>query len=110
MVSHKKKQVSIFDTMVLTGIGLGIIYWIIETIYDVLTVDGAGFLGGLFGGGLSGIGTRIIVICLFIIFGAHAQYNINKRKQAESELADLTSKIETFKADTETSKKRRKTT
>ncbi len=108
MASYKKKRVSIFDAMVLTGIGLGIVYWIIETFYDALTVDGVGFLGGLFGGGLSGLGTRIIVICLFIIFGAHAQYNINKRKQAESELADLTSKVENFKADIETSKKKKK--
>ena len=106
MASRGDKRVSIFDAMVLTGIGLGIIYWIIETIYDVLTVDGVGFLGGLFGGGLSGIGTRIIVICLFIIFGAHAQYNINKRKQAESELADLASKVESLKTGIEASKKK----
>ena len=93
--------------MVLTGIGFGIVYWIIETFYDVLTVDGVGFLGGLFGGGLSGLGTRIIIISLFIIFGARpVQYN--KRKQAESELADLTSKVENFKADIETSKKKRR--
>ncbi len=102
MASKKKKHVSIFDTMVLTGIGLGIVYWIIDTIYDVLTLDNAGFLSGLFGGGLSGIGTRIIVICLFIVFGAHAQYNMNKRRAAESQLADLKSKVESFKADIDT--------
>jgi hypothetical protein len=106
MDSRRNRRVSIFDAMVLTGIGLGIVYWIIETIYDVLTIDGVGFLGGLFGGGLSGIGMRIIVICLFIIFGAHAQYNINKRKQAESELADLRSKVEQLKTDIAASKKK----
>jgi hypothetical protein len=99
MTSGKQKRVSIFDTMVLTGVGIGIVYWIIETAYNVFTVDGAGFLDSLFGGGLPGIGTRVIVICLFIVFGAHAQYNINKRRQAESELADLKAKIKNLKSD-----------
>jgi len=94
MASNNKTRVSIFDTMVLTGVGLGIVYWIIETIYYSITLDNVGFLGGLFGGGLVGIGTRIIVICLFIIFGAHAQYNINKRRVAESEVSDLKGKIQ----------------
>ncbi len=104
MVSDQKKRVSILDTMVLTGIGVGIVYWILETIYNVFTHDGVGFVDDLFGGGLAGIGTRLIVICLFIIFGAHAQYNLNKRWQAESELADLRSKVDSFKADIEATK------
>jgi hypothetical protein len=99
MTSAKQRRVSIFDTMVLTGVGLGIVYWMIETAYNVFTVDGESFLDSLFGGGLPAIGTRIIVICLFIVFGAHAQYNINKRRQAESELADLRAKIENLKSD-----------
>ncbi|MBT8371770.1 MAG: hypothetical protein KJO34_12465 [Deltaproteobacteria bacterium] len=101
MASDQKKRVSILDTMVLTGIGVGIFYWIIETIYNVFTHDGVSFLDDLFGGGLVGIGTRVIVICLFIVFGAHAQYNLNKRLQVESECAELRSKVESFKADIE---------
>jgi hypothetical protein len=104
MASVHKKRVSIFDTMVLTGIGVGIVYWILETIYDIFTHEGVGFLDGLFKGGFVGIGTRVIVICLFIVFGAHAQYNLNKRWQIESELAELRSKVNSFKADIETSK------
>jgi len=93
MAANKKNRVSIFDTMVLTGVGLGIVFWIIETFYDAIALDGVGFLGGLFGGGLVGIGTRIIAICLFIIFGAHAQYNINKRRVADAEVSVLKTKI-----------------
>ena len=99
MAKGKQRRVSIFDKMVLTGIGLGIVYWIIETVYNVFTVDGVGFLDGLFGGGLSGIGTRVIVICLFVVFGSHAQYSLNKLRQAESELADLRAKIEFLESD-----------
>ena len=99
MAKDKQRQVSLFDKMVLTGFGLGIVYWIIETVYDVFTVKGEGFLDALFGGGLSGIGTRIIVICLFVVFGSHAQYSLNKLRQAETELADLKAKIEKLKSD-----------
>ena len=99
MAFEKKKRVSIKDTMVLTGIGIGIVYWILETIYNVFTHDGVGFIHNLFGGGLVGIGSRVIVICLFIVFGAHAQYNLNKRWQLESECTELRSKVESLKAD-----------
>jgi hypothetical protein len=95
----RQKRVSIFDKMVVTGIGLGIVYWIIESIYNVFAIDGAGFFDTLFGGGFAGIGTRIIVICLFIVFGSHAQYTINKRRQVEAELTELRAKIQDIKSD-----------
>jgi hypothetical protein len=85
--------------MVLTGLGLGIVYWIIITVYDVFTVDGIGLLDGLFGGGLSGIGTRIIAICLFIVFGSHAQYNLNKLRKTDVEMAALKARMENVKSD-----------
>ena len=102
MTPDKQRRVSITDRMVLIGIGIGIVYWIIETIYNVFTLEEVGFLGGLFGGGLPGIGTRIIVICLFIIFGAHAQYTINKRRQVESKLTDIRAQIDNLKSDIDT--------
>lgn len=94
----KRRQVSLFDKMVLTGIELGIAYWIIETVYDIFTAEGAGFFDSLFRGGLSGIGTRIIVICLFVVFGSHAQYNLNKLRRAGIELDNLRGKIEKLKS------------
>lgn len=103
MPSEESRRVFLTDKMVLTGIGLGILYWIIETAYNVFTLDGVGFLDCLFGGGLTGIGTRIIVICLFIVFGAHIQYNINKRRQVESELAGLRAEVEKIKSEHENS-------
>ena len=37
---------------------------------------------------------RLIVICLFMIFGSHVQYTINKRKQAELDLLESYRKLQ----------------
>jgi response regulator RpfG family c-di-GMP phosphodiesterase len=37
---------------------------------------------------------RLIVICLFMIFGSHVQYTINERKQAEMNLLESYRKLQ----------------
>jgi PAS domain-containing protein len=37
---------------------------------------------------MSAIWGRLTILCLFVIFGSHAQYTINQRKQAESALRE----------------------
>ena len=96
-MSNNQVRVSLKDKMVLTGIVLGIFYWIVETLYFAFASDGSSFLDILFGAGIAGVGIKIIVICFFIILGAHAQYNLNKRKKMEKEIAFLTSEIEALK-------------
>jgi len=87
MASEKTKVVRFTDKMVLTGIGIGLVYWVLETIFSIFMSADIGFMGRLFGPGLSGICTRVIVLCLFVIFGAHAQITLNKLRKAEAELA-----------------------
>lgn len=96
-MSNNQDRVSLKDKMVLTGIVLGIFYWIVETLYFAFASDGSSFWDILFGAGLPGVGIKIIVICFFIILGAHAQYNLNTRKKMEKEIAFLTSELETLK-------------
>ena len=96
-MSNKQDRVSLKDKMVLTGIVLGIFYWIVETLYFAFASDGSSFLDILFGAGIAGVGIKVIAICFFIILGAHAQYNLNKRKKMEKEIAFLTSEIEALK-------------
>jgi len=89
MTAEKKASVSLTDRMVLVGLGLGALYWIIETLLYVFLSYELNFFDRLFGPDLAGIYTRVIVLCLFMIFGSHAQYTFNKRKKAEAELARL---------------------
>ena len=94
---NNQNRVFFRDTMVLTGIVLGIFYWIVETLYFAFASDGSSFLDILFGAGLVGVGIKIIVICFFIILGAHAQYNLNKRKKMEQDIASLTTQLRELK-------------
>ena len=96
-MSNNENRVSFKDKMVLTGITLGIFYWVVETLYFAFASDGSSFLDILFGAGIAGVGIKIIVICVFIILGAHAQYNLNKRKKMETEIAFLTSELKALK-------------
>lgn len=75
--------------MVLVGLALGALYWFLETILYVFTSYQISFFSRLFGPDLSGIGARIIVLCLFLIFGSHAQYTFKERKYSEDEIQRL---------------------
>ncbi|MBW1841352.1 MAG: hypothetical protein JRI75_06120 [Deltaproteobacteria bacterium] len=77
------------DQMVLVGLGLGVVYWLIETFLYVIQSYHANFVDYLFGPDLGGLCTRIIVLCLFLIFGSHAQYTMNRRRRTESKLIEL---------------------
>lgn len=87
MVEEKKISVLITDRMVLAGLGFAAFYWVIETFVYVIFSYEFNFFHRLFGPDLSGLCTRLIALCLFIAFGAHAQYTINERKKAFDELA-----------------------
>ena len=96
-MSNSESRVSLKDKMVLTGIVLGIFYLLVETLYLAFASDGSTFSDILFGGGMAGVGIKIIAICFFIILGAHAQYSLNKRKKMENEIASLKSTLEALK-------------
>ena len=89
MTAKNKTNVYLSDRMVLIGLGLGIIYWIIETLLYVFMSYELNFFDRLFGPDLAGVCTRVIVLCLFLIFGSHVQYTLNQRKKADAELERL---------------------
>jgi hypothetical protein len=86
MEEKNKVRVYITDRMVLAGFAFGIVYWFIDTFVYVMFSYQLNFFQRLFGPDLVGICMRLIVLCLFIVFGAHAQFAINERKLAEAEL------------------------
>jgi len=97
MATEKPKAIRFTDKMVLTGIGIGLVYWLIETVLNIFMSTDIGFLSRLFGPGLSGICTRVIVLCLFVIFGAHTQITLNKLRKTEAELSAVKGEVETLK-------------
>ena len=78
-----KIRVGLTDKMVLTGLGIAGVYWILDTILSLFGSSDFSFGSHLFGVGYDEIWPRLIVICLFVIFGSHSQFTINQRKKAE---------------------------
>lgn len=73
------------DHMMVIGFSLAVIYWILDSILSIFT-GYDNLFEQLIGVNLDDVWKRIIVLCLFAIFGSHAQYTINERKKAEARL------------------------
>ena len=101
MINEKRNRVYLTDGMVLIGLGMGTTYWIIDCFLYIFLAYEINFLDRLFGPDLSGLSARIIVICLFLIFGSHAQYKINIQKQREAELSKIKEVNEKLKRELE---------
>ena len=85
---------NIFSSMMVFGIGIAIIYWALDTFLHVFFSDRFNVLAQIVGQDLYEIYIRLIVLCLFVIFGSHAQYTINIRREAEEELREYRDHLE----------------
>ena len=88
------KRFNLADQMVLIGIFLAFLYWGLESFLNVFSPGEISFYREIFGPNVSKMWMRLIVICLFMIFGSHVQYTINKRKKAEMDLVESYSKLQ----------------
>ena len=79
----QKIRVHMWDQMVLIGFGLALFYSVFDSVLYIFTEYDVNFFQRLLGPDLSEVWSRLTILCLFIIFGSHAQYTINKRKIAE---------------------------
>ena len=87
------KRLNLADQMVLIGIFLAFLYWGLEAFLNVFSPEEISFYRQIFGPNVSEMWMRIIVLCLFMIFGSHVQYTINKRKKAEMDLLESYRKL-----------------
>jgi hypothetical protein len=104
MAGKDENRVRLTDKMVLIGLGIGVAYWIIECVLYLFLSYEFSFLDRLLGPDLNGLSTRIIVICLFLMFGSHAQYTINKRKKTDGELQELRRTVDKLRLELESFK------
>ncbi|MFZ0610934.1 MAG: response regulator [Desulfobacterales bacterium] len=75
-----------FNSMVLVGVFIAIVYVALDTVLHIFYSDRFNLIASAVGQDRYEIYIRIIVLCLFAIFGSHAQYTINNLKKKESEL------------------------
>ena len=79
--------------MVLIGIALALFYTVFESILYIFLSYDVDFFQRLFGPDMSAIWSRIAILCLFLIFGSHAQFTINQRSAAEAALRESEEKF-----------------
>ena len=91
-----RNRVDMADYMVLTGIFLGALYWALESLLNVFSPEEISFYQEIFGPNISIVWPRLIVLCLFLMFGSHVQFTINERKKAEEALKESEEKYRTI--------------
>ncbi|MFC1876426.1 hypothetical protein ACFL2E_04030 [Thermodesulfobacteriota bacterium] len=88
-MSNRKKKGVFSEEIIVVTIGIAIVYWIIDSIFWVFARVDIGFFGHIFRPDLGEMGARIIVVCLFAIFGSHTHQMIKKYKNAQKEIEQL---------------------
>jgi len=86
MKNFVKNRVSVADSMILIGIMLAAVYWVIEAVLNIFTTHKVDIFYQLFPTQVDEIWPRIVVLCLFAIFGSHVRFTINERKKVEEAL------------------------
>ena len=96
MKNKNKLKTSLLDSMVATGIGLAGFYWVCESFMYFFLEPQANFIQHVLGPDIFQTWTRVLVLCLFLIFGSHVQYTVNKRKAADDALRESQEKYRTI--------------
>ena len=88
MKRYIKQRINLTDHMVLIGCGIAAIYWMLDSFMSIFLSSQGSLLERIVGTDIGEIGTRVIVLCLFVIFGSHAQYTINERRAVAKKLEE----------------------
>ena len=76
------------------GIGLGAIYWLIESFMDAFVFGTGGLIERIFTPDPNEAWMRILVVSVLVIFGFYAQSLIDRRNRAEAEIIKLNEDLE----------------
>ena len=88
MLNKKGNSKSILDSMMLAAIFIATAYWILDSILNIFFFNKYNIIAELIGADLYNIYIRVVVLCLFIIFGSHAQASINKLRLAQKSMQE----------------------
>ena len=86
MTSDLKKRYRLLDHMALIGLGLALLYWLLESLVYAMLFSDVTFSQRIIGPEFNDLLTRLLVLCFFAIFGSHAQFTINQRRLAEASM------------------------
>ena len=95
MKENKKIRVHLWDQMVFIAVGLALFYAVFDSVLYIFLSYDVDFFQRLLGAE-GAIWSRIAILCLFVIFGSHAQFTINQRAAAEAALRESEEKFRTI--------------
>jgi PAS domain S-box-containing protein len=74
------------DSMVLAVVLVSTVYWVLDSILNIFFSNKFNLIAQLIGPDLYDIYIRVVVLCLLVILGSHAQSIINRLNQAKLKL------------------------
>ena len=86
MKEKRNIRVRFTDKMVLIGCTIAVVYWVLDSFVSIFLTSEGPWLQRILGTDMNEIWTRIIVLCLFVIFGSHAQFTINERREVAKKI------------------------
>jgi PAS domain S-box-containing protein len=81
------------DRFLLIGIGLGLTFWLIESLMHVFVFHRLDFFHSIFFPGMHEAWMRLIIVGMFILFGGYAQWLMHAKKQAQKALSLANSEL-----------------
>ena len=85
---HRSNSVISAQNFVWIGIGLGLLYWLLESLMHITVFGQGSFLEHVFTPDVHEIWKRLLVSVLIILFSIYAQRSINIRRRTEAALED----------------------
>lgn len=85
---QRKPTIVLKQNFIWTGLGIGILYWFVESWLHVQFFYANSYFDALFNPDLHEIWKRFLVISLLILFSAYSQYSINIRRRTEAALQE----------------------
>jgi PAS domain S-box-containing protein len=73
----------ILNSILIAGIGVACFYWVCESFMFFFLAPEANFIQHILGPTMFETWTRVLVLCLFAIFGSHIQYTVNKVRASD---------------------------
>ncbi|MGE5256847.1 MAG: PAS domain S-box protein [Hyphomicrobiales bacterium] len=95
-MNSKNRHDRLMNSILITGIAISCFYWVCESFMFFFLAPEANFIQHLLGPDMFNTWTRLLVLCLFAIFGSHIQYTINKEREADEALRESEVKYRTI--------------
>lgn len=88
MKPPKSKQRLLIESIILAGVGLILLYWLIDALIYAISDPAADFSQRLIGSGSVSLWTRVILLCLFVALGTRVHFMAKQKRENADQLKE----------------------